>query len=409
MAEAHYSRGPDLPRRVFIAIPCYEGKIPVRTMIAVHESIRLLNSQGISADLCIESGNCHVDDTRNALVRYFLSSDCESLIFLDADVSFTPDTLLKLVDYDHDVIAGVYPVKKDGQDYPVRTLPGAIQSEHDGTVEVEGVPTGFLKVSRECLEHLSEEAPVYHCRGSDSPYHLVFERTLENGIRFSGDYAFCRKWRKLGGKVFVDPHMNLSHEGSTRWEGTLADHWTEKLSMKWELDAVSRGTETDETYDSLIEKWGNPEWSGTREFLKACVKHARESETILECGSGLTTIVMAAVGKEIHSLEHDPEWANRVNAVLDAHGLKANIYCGPLRYDITTDCNWYQLPDLPEYFDLAVCDGPPREISDREGLYLKLGDRLGKIIMDDTNDPRQLNLLERWGRPITRYEKYAEA
>jgi acetone carboxylase gamma subunit len=40
------------------------------------------------------SGNCHVDDARNSVVREFLASDCTELVFIDADVSWEPETLV---------------------------------------------------------------------------------------------------------------------------------------------------------------------------------------------------------------------------------------------------------------------------------------------------------------------------
>lgn len=62
----------------------------------------------------------------------------------------------------------------------------------------------------------------------------------------------------------------------------------------------------------LIYGWGNGDWSALDEYLTECVRHALVCKgPILECGSGLTTILVGAIAKKrnstMWSLEHLPE------------------------------------------------------------------------------------------------------
>jgi predicted O-methyltransferase YrrM len=91
------------------------------------------------------------------------------------------------------------------------------------------------------------------------------------------------------------------------------------------------------------------------------------------CGTGLSTIVLAARGCEVTSLEHDPMYASHIQAVLDRYGLKADIQCKPL-VDRWYDCEGGD-------FDCLVIDGPPRKISDRETVLERVKAPL--IIWDD--------------------------
>ena len=35
----------------------------------------------------------------------------------------------------------------------------------------------------------------------------------DNGRYLSEDYAFCRRWQSVGGKVFIDARSRLTHQG----------------------------------------------------------------------------------------------------------------------------------------------------------------------------------------------------
>jgi hypothetical protein len=49
----------------------------------------------------------------------------------------------------------------------------------------------------------------------------------------------------------------------------------------------------------LIYGWGNEDWSGHGEYLAGCIHHALASNgPILECGSGLSTILVGAMTKK---------------------------------------------------------------------------------------------------------------
>jgi hypothetical protein len=116
-----------------------------------------LTKEGIAVDLCHIAEHCHVDDARNAMVREFLMSKASHLVFIDNDVGFAPGNLIRLAKHDRDMVAGVYPLKEEGEGYPIRIKDGVeLWAESDGLVEVEGLPTGFLKISRACIERMIE-------------------------------------------------------------------------------------------------------------------------------------------------------------------------------------------------------------------------------------------------------------
>src|SRR5262245_40689428 len=76
----------------------------------------------------------------------------------------------------------------------------------------------------------------------------------------------------------------------------------------------------------LIYGWDNEGWSAFPEYVSACVEEALTTEgPILECGSGLTTILLGLIaqrrGKVVWTLENSPQWAERVNKSLKKYRI----------------------------------------------------------------------------------------
>lgn len=157
----------------------------------------------------------------------------------------------------------------------------------------------------------------------------------------------------------------------------------------------------------LIYGWGNESWSALDEYLAACVGHALNSSgPTLECGSGLSTVLMGVVAKkrdQIHwALEHNPEWATRVQRFLDRYNLdsKVKLCSNPLR-DYGT-FSWYDPPmeSLPDTFGLVICDGPPSSTKGgRHGLVPVMKERLKPgciILLDDAGRDEERTIAHRW-------------
>lgn len=210
---------------VCFAIPSYGPMSPVfvHTLLELE---RTLTDASVKHETIILAGHCHVDDARNSIVRQFLQTDCADLVFIDADVTFRTNDAIRLLTFDRDIVAGIYPRKQDAVSYPVRHLPTAeLWAEADGVLEVEGVPTGFLRIRRHVLETLTASSARYLEQEGDAiESALIFERITSGLTRFSGDYAFCHKARTAGFRIFIDPEMHFGHIGDKEWQGCYGDY-----------------------------------------------------------------------------------------------------------------------------------------------------------------------------------------
>ena len=110
--------------------------------------------------------------------------------------------------------------------------------------------------------------------------------------------------------------------------------------------------------------WGNQDYAPRTDFLEEVARRAtRTTGPILECGSGLTTILLGLLagrrGVKTYSLEHGLEWRTRINKTLDRFKLpNVQVHWAPLReYD---GFDWYDPPlaQLPKEFEFVIPPEP---------------------------------------------------
>lgn len=156
------------------------------------------------------------------------------------------------------------------------------------------------------------------------------------------------------------------------------------------------------TVTALREAWGNTGYSADVDFLMEAVRLARRTNApVIECGSGVSTFLFAALGIPLISLEDDRSWADFCRHSIARCGLTSNVMHAPLiSYG---EWDWYQLPpDLPAGIGLVLCDGPPGTTrGGRAGLMAALRGHLAPqftILMDDVDRPAEHTIAESWSR-----------
>jgi hypothetical protein len=156
----------------------------------------------------------------------------------------------------------------------------------------------------------------------------------------------------------------------------------------------------------LLTAWSNDGFAADLDYLEEVARRAASVEgPVLECGSGLTTLLVGMLagrrGFETWSLEHHPEWHARVSAALEEHNVpRARLALAPLKS--YGGFSWYDPPlaEMPEAFSLVVCDGPPGTThGGRYGLLPVMRERLpagSLILLDDANRPEEQEALRLW-------------
>jgi hypothetical protein len=166
----------------------------------------------------------------------------------------------------------------------------------------------------------------------------------------------------------------------------------------------------------LRQTWGNTNYSADLGFLEEIVVAAmRPTGPFLECGSGLSTVVLGVLaqrnGVTVWSLEQDIVWSRAMWSRLAALGL-SNVYLLHAPLELKDGGVWYgfDAAAMPRAFSTVFCDGPAVRKSQwpaaahrawRSRLVEELRQRgitFGKIVLDDAEDARSPDLIEAWRR-----------
>lgn len=154
-------------------------------------------------------------------------------------------------------------------------------------------------------------------------------------------------------------------------------------------------------------------WAASPDLLRTCWDLARDQRptTILECGSGVSTLVLASACRRnghgrVVTLDHDPEFAAQTRRRLAAHGLDAwaEVRDAPLEpVEVSGHVSdWYRLAEVPPGpFELVLVDGPPGADSggSRRPAIPLLRDRLADgatVVLDDAARPHEREIVREW-------------
>lgn len=218
-------KGGSVKKHVVIALPSYAGTVHIGTMRSLMHDMVHLMKRGDTVTVSDESCNTEIAVARALTVSRFLAGPGTHLVMVDHDVMWQAGGLARLVDHGEDCVAGLYPMRKDPISFAIRWLddePNAFETHgHKPLLSVSGVSAGFLCCSRSMLEKMvAEYASEKFERDGETTWDL-FDRVRIGDRRLGEDYSFCERWRRMGGKVWIDPDIHMGHVGMKVFAGTF--------------------------------------------------------------------------------------------------------------------------------------------------------------------------------------------
>ncbi len=247
-----------MQRHIFFAIPTHDGRMQHETASSLVKATHTCQLLDIKWYLHFTSGCSLIPDARDILASEFLRGDWTDIVWLDTDISFEPEAFVRLVSHPVEMIAGIYRFKRDKEEYPVNCLSGSLQAidprsgqpSENGVFEVDHVPMGFCRMSRSVLERLAETRPRYRSDFVEAECWNFFDRAVVDGKSWGEDFEFCRRWRAIGGKVWVDPKMDLVHIGAKSFPGNLGIWLRNRMAP---LTVEQKAAKWDETRAALLD------------------------------------------------------------------------------------------------------------------------------------------------------------
>lgn len=198
--------------KIFVAVPVYDGKVPVETVRCLLDEQIIARGCGDEIQVRFLPSCSHAAMGRNQLAYDFMASGLDRLIFLDADVTCAPGSLTKIAHFPVDFVGGAYRYKFDEENYPVGWSDKAdLWSDELGLIEVTSLPGGFLSLSRKVFEVLKAAHPDREYRHFGTTNHAYFTMPWQDGALYGEDSFFCKSWRDSGGKIYLDPDLELTH------------------------------------------------------------------------------------------------------------------------------------------------------------------------------------------------------
>lgn len=230
---------------VFLATPCYGQQVTMQYANSLVSLVEDFRARGVSLRRHLSSGDALITRARNNLVNQFLRTGCSHLLFIDSDMEFRPEVVARLLDAGKDIVGAVYPLKRfyieqlpvdrpatvaDLMGYVVHELPGGGLRVQGGFAEVAAVGGGMMLIRRDVIERLVEHNPQLRYRikpdllGAAAPVgYALFDTMIDPDTLESlpEDYAFCRRARMAGFRVWADVESQVNHVGTTTFPGNF--------------------------------------------------------------------------------------------------------------------------------------------------------------------------------------------
>ena len=237
---------------IVVCTPCYGGVVTQGYMLSTTNLMMQGVQSGFAVTVDLHGFDSLITRSRNTLVARFMDRpDATHLLFVDADITYLPASVLRMIAFGQDVVAGMYPLKtrdwsaeaitrvRQGEGLETAALryvglpcEGGEREEANGFVTGQYAGTGFMLIRRQALARMMEAYPelrfaAAHDRATDCAskhQFALFDCMIEPETRhyLSEDYTFCRRWRALGGKIWLDTQGAMAHTGAHDFVGTPA-------------------------------------------------------------------------------------------------------------------------------------------------------------------------------------------
>lgn len=209
-------------RKVILGTPCLDGRPEAWYMHSVVQTIKLCAQHGIEIVPILMSYDAMIQRARNDLLKLALASEASDLLFIDDDEEWDPRWAFALLKHNVDVVGAAVRKKTDDAElYNVRASSPFIEADRaTGLWPVDGIGTGFVRLSRKALQALwNGAAALEYVEDSGAVNRMVFNVAVVDRRLVSEDIFMCDALRAAGLKIYLDPRFTITHIGMKKYAG----------------------------------------------------------------------------------------------------------------------------------------------------------------------------------------------
>lgn len=253
ISEEKMTETPNLSHiRLLISTPCDGNNLDMFYVSSLSQTIGMIRELGGWVNWHTSPGCADLPLARAKLLGKFYRSDATHMLLVDADMGWEANSVLRLLLADREYIGAAGPKKgypiifaannasEDGEIWPTEV------EVDTGIIQCTEVGAAFMLMNKSCASKMVEA--YKDTLGWDSGENIteyavydpmVFTTPKGKRMRWSEDFSFCKRWRALGGKIYLCPEIELKHTGSHTWSAKQSDNFREQDRYK---NLVSDGT-----------------------------------------------------------------------------------------------------------------------------------------------------------------------
>jgi hypothetical protein len=256
--------------KLYILTPCFASLCYVNYVYCLMSTVELFRRFNIKLKIEFCKNDSLVSRARNNLIaRGMTDKEATHFLFIDNDITWEPVDILKLLMADKDLVGGIYPLKNYDWDKLVKDTANPYNSNviqkmlkrknesqlsgivtdsamiqhnllryninylgqyleiNNNLAKVKHLATGFMMIKRKLLTNMMKAFPstkytddINFLKPNENEMaYALFDCGVEDGHYYSEDWMFCDRWSKMGGEIYVDVSINLTHTGIEDYKG----------------------------------------------------------------------------------------------------------------------------------------------------------------------------------------------
>lgn len=232
---------------IVVATPAFGGICYGGYLTSLIQLSSICISKNIDIEVIQLYNESLITRARNTLCKQFMDDYPYSthLLFLDADIQFEPNDIIRMLEFNKPVIGGIYPKKSIKWDKIASYVNSQVEEKrvlkvddlqsiskeyvcilkdentdlNNELIEVRYTGTGILLIKREVFDKMQNvyANDTYNVNG------IIYQRYFDVGLKWivseqtniylSEDYWFCQRWKELGGSTYLYTKMRCKHWG----------------------------------------------------------------------------------------------------------------------------------------------------------------------------------------------------